>query len=127
MKKTMILLATAATVVMTGSAIAAETVVSKSVVTVDGLPADAYVSPSVVAYGEPPKPEPEKQRRFEVGFLPTVPPPPGAANGEEEKAEPAMAVEPMKASADGAEAEDMADEMNATGEVDVENMELRLE
>lgn len=96
MNKTIILLASAAATALSSGAFATETKrLSDSIVSIDGLPAGSYKSTSIVAYGEPPKAKPEMKRRFEVGFLPKIPP---APNAEEEamvddKAMPADAAE----------------------------------
>ncbi len=132
---------------LAGSAMAVELKpISDSVFSADGLPEDGYTSASIVAYGEPPAPEPEKERRFEVGFVPTVPAAPNAEQ-EEAKADTAMPEgmeEPMKADAgeDGQKQASAADEMKGsvsdektsavteggvTKESDAENMGLRLE
>ena len=122
---------------LAGSAMATELKpISDSVFSADGLPADAYTSASIVAYGEPPKPEAEKKRRFEVGYVPTVP---AAPNAEQEDAKADMAPpegmeEPMKADAGSDELKGSVSSEktsavteNDSEEIDAENMELRLE
>ncbi len=59
---------------------------SDSIYSIDGLPADSYTSASITAFGEPPKKEKEVKRRFEVGFLPSIPPAPNAGGGEDDTA-----------------------------------------
>lgn len=142
MKKTAIFLAMAASTVAMGPAIATEEkAVSDSIVEIGGLPAGGYVSSSVVAFGEAPKPEPEAERRFEVGYLPSIPPRPGAKKAEtkdtmtmfDDEAKPmkAGAAEDMNEGADGEKTASVTPDAQESsivdGELDTENMELRLE
>lgn len=142
MKKTVIFLAMAASTVAMGPANATEQKsVSDSIVQIDGLPAGGYVSSSIVAFGDAPKPEPKAERRFEVGYLPSIPAPPGGEKAEtkdtmtmsDDDAKPMKAgvAEDMKEGADGEKTASVTPDAEegsvVDGELDTENMELRLE
>lgn len=144
MKMVKVLMVTAAASVLAGSAMASDMKqVSVSIVSIDGLPAGSRTSASVVSFGEPAKESPKEERRFEVGFVPSIPPAPGgevetAANKD---ATPVADGAPMKADVDvttelkGATDNEKtasieADDQPAGGgisEVNTEDMELRLE
>ena len=142
MNKT-IMFAAAAMVAMPATTVFAADMkaVSTSVVTIGALPEGGYVSASVVAYGEPPAPKAEEKRRFEVGFVPSVPPAPNAEIAVEEKA--AMTVEtgtePAKAGMGEGEGQtevstektasvtSVTSENDGAERIDVEGMKLRTE
>ncbi|MEZ5810711.1 MAG: hypothetical protein R3D45_04775 [Rhizobiaceae bacterium] len=151
MKMVRIFMAAAVASTLAGGAMAAEVKqVSVSIVSIGGLPADSRTSASVVAFGEPAKEKPEERRRFEVGFVPTIPPAPGGDAEEKARKDVASAGDkaPMEASAEDMKAEDVvvelkgttdnektasikADEKPAVGgmvtEINTEGMELRVE
>lgn len=116
MRNTIIILSAVALVAVSGVAAAKDAKpASGSIISVDGLPADAYTSASIVAFGEPPKPAEEVKRRHAVGFVPKIPPLPGTV--VEEPAEQVTSDEKTAAIDDGSVAD----------EVETGDMELRLE
>lgn len=85
--KTSILFLSAAFALAPVTGIAGEVnAVSDSIYSIDSLPADSYTSASITAFGEPPKKEKEVKRRFEVGFVPTIPPAPNAEKDDDDRA-----------------------------------------
>ncbi len=139
MNKTIFFVAAAAALLAGPAAAAEMKPVSPSVVDIGALPEDSFVSASIVAYGKPPEHKAEEKRRFEVGFVPTVPPPPNAEKTVEKAASTVEADgKPVEAAMEGSAPADVArDEKTASVEstdtesveegVNYENMNLRTE
>ncbi|MEX0344869.1 MAG: hypothetical protein AB3N20_08105 [Rhizobiaceae bacterium] len=85
--KTSILFLTAAFALAPLTSVAGEIKAeSDSIYSIDSLPAESYTSASITAFGEPPKKEKEVKRRFEVGFVPKIPPAPNAETDDDDRA-----------------------------------------
>lgn len=129
MRNTIIIVTAVALVAVSGVAAAMDAKpASGSFISIDGLPADAYTSASIVAYGEPPKPEEQVKRRHAVGFVPKIPPLPGSVV-EEPVAQDAVEMTPVDEAEEAASGEKTAsiDDGADADEAEAGDMELRLE